>query len=262
MDTFGRLSVAWLILALGSACVRADDEWTLQAEETPQPTQPNSAAPTTAPPPPPANIPAPPTASPDVSGQEAVPQQSTAGSEGEAQPSPPPGQWTFTAQYGWVWMPYGDDYTYVPSDGGSPDMYVYSPSVGWAWVIAPWIWGWGPMPYFGVYGPRFAWWGRGYGHWYGFQSGFNTWNGRGYFRGGQWSGYGRGSPAPPRSGYVHPTEQARAPGSAFAAPPRTGYGMAPRTGSSAPRGGFGGHGGGGFGGHGGGGGGHGGGGHR
>jgi len=52
------------------------------------------------PPPPPAVLPTPPT---------------------EPQKSPPPrqapadtGQWVHTAQYGWVWMPYGDDYTNAP----------------------------------------------------------------------------------------------------------------------------------------------------
>src|SRR5512143_507936 len=38
----------------------------------------------------------------------------------------PAGQWIYTQQYGWVWMPYGDDYTYVPPDGyGEPYAYVY-----------------------------------------------------------------------------------------------------------------------------------------
>jgi hypothetical protein len=91
------------------------------------------------------------------------------------------GQWVRTAQYGWVWMPYGDQYTSVPPDGvGDPYEYVYYPAYGWTWVVAPWIWGWGPWPYFGAWGPNhFGWWGHGWwrrpGHWR---------PGPGWFRGG------------------------------------------------------------------------------
>ncbi len=75
----------------------------------------------------------------------------------------PPGQWVYTAQYGWVWMPYASAYTYVPPDGyGEPYMYVYHPYYGWNWLGAPWVWGWGPWPVFGVAGPGFyAWYGWG-----------------------------------------------------------------------------------------------------
>ena len=59
----------------------------------------------------------------------------------------PSGSWVYTAQYGWVWMPYADAYTYVPPSGyGEPYMYVYYPAGGWSWVVAPWLWGWGPLP--------------------------------------------------------------------------------------------------------------------
>jgi len=87
-------------------------------------------------------------------------------------PSVPPGQWVYTDQYGWVWMPYADSYTYVPQDGdGQPYEYVYYPTYGWTWVVAPWIWGWGPWPYFGVYGcASFGWYGHGWwqypSHWH------------------------------------------------------------------------------------------------
>lgn len=77
----------------------------------------------------------------------------------------PPGQWVYTAQYGWIWMPYADAYTSVPRDGwGTPYAYVYAPAyAGWTWVTAPWIWGVGPWPAFGVWGPaRFAWYGHGW----------------------------------------------------------------------------------------------------
>jgi hypothetical protein len=106
-----------------------------------------------------------------------------------AEPQPPPsvsvapgpasGQWVYTSQYGWVWMPYGSAYTYAPA-GAYPDMYVYFPSYGWRWVVAPWVWGIGPRPYFGVYGwARYGWYGHGFGRWYGFRGG-PVWAGRGW----------------------------------------------------------------------------------
>jgi hypothetical protein len=72
---------------------------------------------------------------------------------------PPEGQWVYTEQYGWVWMPYGNAYTHIPSDGNDPPyIYVYEPALGWAWVV------WGPVPYFGIFGGvRFGWWGHGWG---------------------------------------------------------------------------------------------------
>ena len=76
----------------------------------------------------------------------------------------PPGQWVYTQQYGWIWMPYSDAYTRVPANGyGEPYAYVYYPSYGWEWLAAPWVWGIGPWPTFGVFGPaRFAWYGHGW----------------------------------------------------------------------------------------------------
>jgi hypothetical protein len=75
------------------------------------------------------------------------------------------GQWVYTQQFGWVWMAYGDAYTYAPPGGdGQPYQYVYYPAYAeWTWVVAPWVWGYGPWPYFGVYGPaRFGWYGHGW----------------------------------------------------------------------------------------------------
>lgn len=79
-------------------------------------------------------------------------------------PSIPDGQWVYTQQYGWIWMPYSDRYAYVPTDGyGEPYAYVYYPAYGWTWLGAPWMWGFGPWPYFGYYGPvRYAWYGHGW----------------------------------------------------------------------------------------------------
>lgn len=84
----------------------------------------------------------------------------------QEQPPPitPPGQWVYTDQYGWIWMPYSEAYTYVPPDGwGAPYQYVYGAALGWTWVVAPWVWGWGPWPYFGVIGPvHYGWWHHGW----------------------------------------------------------------------------------------------------
>jgi hypothetical protein len=120
-------------------------------------------------------MPAPPSARPDAPAQ-----------------APIPGQWVYTDQYGWVWMPYGNQYTRVSPGGDPPTMYVYGPTYGWCWVSAPWVWGWGPLPFFGVYGTvHFGWWGNGFGHWYGFAGRYRSWGGPGWGRGG-WGrpGYG------------------------------------------------------------------------
>jgi hypothetical protein len=77
-------------------------------------------------------------------------------------PAAPPaaGQWVYTQQYGWVWMPYGQSYTYVPAEG-NPFMFVYGPTLGWRWVTAPWVFDYGPTPYWGVRGrAHFAWYSR------------------------------------------------------------------------------------------------------
>jgi hypothetical protein len=112
---------------------------------------------------------------------------------GEAQPAvqgeTPSGQWVQTEQYGWVWMPYSDAYTRVPSDGyGEPYMYVYGPDLGWSWLVAPWVWGLGPWPVFGFYGSaHFGWYAHGWWrtperwHWTGgsFSDGFRHAHGQG-----------------------------------------------------------------------------------
>jgi hypothetical protein len=178
----------------------------------PKSEEPSTPAPRDPPPPPPSSSerPKPPTTPPP---DTARPHDS------------PDGQWVWTTQYGWVWMPYGDDYTHVPPDGSTPNMYVYYPDAGWCWVVAPWLWGWGPMPYFGVLGPvHFGWWGYGLGHWYGFRGHYygRGWHGGSYWHGGRWVGGAR-----PRIGG----------GSGRSISPR---GFSPR-GSSSPRGLSGGH---------------------
>jgi hypothetical protein len=110
-------------------------------------TQPPTAAPTSQPPPPP-----PPTA------PTAQPIEPPA----DATSAPPPsakvaGEWVYTTQYGWVWMPYDQQYTHVIEDSGTAYEFVFYPGFGWRWVLAPWVFGIGPQPHF-VHGPvRFAW---------------------------------------------------------------------------------------------------------
>jgi hypothetical protein len=110
--------------------------------------------------------------------------------------SPPPnqtGQWVYTSQYGWVWMPYGQRYVDEGTYGAaSPYQYVYCVGVGWSWVAAPWLWGWGAYPYFGVWGPSHFAWYRGL-----YRSGY----GWGRYRGGSPRGYSSGGYA--RGGANH-----------------------------------------------------------
>jgi hypothetical protein len=158
------------------------------------------------------------------------------------------GQWVYTQQYGWVWMPYGQQYTYVPGTG-DPYMYCYYPGYGWDWLSAPWIFGWGPRPYWGAFGlGYFAW----YSHpWFGYRFGAGWGGYRGTWG---WRGGGAGyHPAGPAFGHA-----AAPAGHSFRASGRGVGGGGYRSGGFSGGGGF--HGGGG--GFHGGGGGHGGGGHR
>lgn len=147
----GTLVVSGTLLVL-PAVARAqaeeqeDSSWFVATDEAG--TEPQAAAPSPyAPPPaPPYESPSPPQA------------------ESQAPSSLPDGQWVYTQQYGWIWMAYADGYTHVPANGyGEPYAYVYYPTFGWTWLAAPWVWGFGPWPSFGVYGPaRFGWYGHGW----------------------------------------------------------------------------------------------------
>ena len=109
----------------------------------------------------------------------------------------PPGQWTYTQQYGWLWMPYDQRYTQVIDDAATAYEYVYYPAFGWSWVIAPWVLGFGVAPYWGALGPaHFAWyahpwfrvgtahlrpsWGPGFAAHGGFGHGAGRGGGRGH----------------------------------------------------------------------------------
>lgn len=148
------------------------------AQDTPAPSQP---APTAAPPPPPNTTPPAPPTTPEQVDNEQPPAEMDQPPLGNA----PAGQWTYTEQYGWIWTPYAQDYSYIDDAGDTAFAYAYYPSYGWRWLPAPWILGWGPRPYWGRFGVnRFAWhahpwfhvgvyrpnvwtnWGRSYGRGY------------------------------------------------------------------------------------------------
>jgi hypothetical protein len=79
--------------------------------------------------------------------------------------APPAGQWVYTSQYGWLWMPYEQGYTYVNADSDVSYVYVYYPSFGWRWVLSPWVFGLGPEPLWGAVGrARFAWYSHPWFH--------------------------------------------------------------------------------------------------
>jgi hypothetical protein len=166
------LKLAALLLAAAPAFPRAQ----APAEPVPPPTTPDMA-PSQAPPPtetpPPEMPPPPPQAAP------AVPPAAVA-----QPPAAPAGQWVRTVQYGWLWIPYGQEYTYIPADPQVfPEEYVYYPVYGWRWVAAPWVFGYGPEPLWGAPGIRlFAWytrpWFRVGGHW-----GWGGYRGWGRYRG-------------------------------------------------------------------------------
>jgi hypothetical protein len=208
----------------------------------------------------------------DAPAADAAPDEAAPGDVAQAA-GVPEGQWVQTQQYGWVWMPYADAYTWTPVDGyGEPAMYVYRPAFGWCWLAAPWVWGIGPWPYFGVHGyVHFGWYGHGWWrtphHWHYRPGHFaRTW---GAPRGGGWRGgprtFQRPLPAPrgfSRGGFApgprtdSPRGFSRGGGfrgersGGFAAPhtqSRGGFGSAPRSGGhgfSFDRGGGGSHGGG------------------
>jgi len=106
----------------------------------------------------------PPTAAPEE--PPPPPEQTPGAPAAQAQASPPAGQWVYTQQYGWLWMPQDDRYTFWSDyEYGDPYMYVYYPRIGWTWVAAPWLWGWGPVPWFGPgAGVYYHWAGNDWGH--------------------------------------------------------------------------------------------------
>ena len=149
---------------LGSSIARSQertdlpDDYAAPVAPSPELAQPASAAPTRPPPAPPLQPPPPPTAAED---DYLVPVPSD-DAQAAAPQGPSDGQWVYTDQYGWVFMPYGDQYVdEADASDETPFAFVYCPGNGWSWVAAPWLWGWGAYPYFGVLGPSHFGWFRG-----------------------------------------------------------------------------------------------------
>lgn len=106
----------------------------------------------------------------------------------------PGGQWVYTADDGWIWVP--NDASMAPIDD-VPYVYLYTATYGWTWYVSPW--GWGPYRY-GAW-VRHPWRPAGWrGGWVarphvvvrlhgpsqqGFPRGFGYGRGRGHGRGGR-----------------------------------------------------------------------------
>jgi len=181
------LLVSGTLMVLPAAAPAQDETWV----ETPGGSSeaPSTQAPSEQPPAPPSQMPAPPAQQPQPQAQAQVP--STAG------------QWVYTQQYGWIWMPYSDTYVYSPPTGyGEPYAYVYYPTYGWLWVAAPWVWGYGPWPYFGVYGAvSFGWYGAG---WWRYPYHYHYAPYYGGYYGGHYGGGGVPSYRPPGGTFPRP----------------------------------------------------------
>jgi len=120
------------------------------------PLQPPAPPPKETPPPPVTQAPPPPHAQP-------IEPPPAANAPRPAAPAvrAPAGQWVYTQQYGWLWMPYEQAYTHVVPDAALAYMFVYYPAFGWRWVVAPWVLGFGVAPYWGALGPvHFVWYAR------------------------------------------------------------------------------------------------------
>ena len=185
---------------LGSALLVSLAPSVAVAADTAAEAQPPGPAPQSAPPPLPPAMPPAPSAQPMETHAQAPSAGSPIAAPIAPAPSvpgapPPAGQWTYTQQYGWLWMPYDQRYTYVVDSASLAYEYVWYPTFGWSWVVAPWVLGLGVTPFWGVGGPvRFAWyshpwfrvgtahlrptWGRGLAPRGGFGRGFGGGHGR------------------------------------------------------------------------------------
>ena len=147
------LVVALTVLAAGSAHANAATSAQVEIQARPSSPQPDFV-----PPVPPSALP------PAPSAQLVVPNPLPDAAAALAV-SMPSGQWVFTQEYGWLWMPHHQKYAQVVENpdrrfGHSSVAYAYAyyPAFGWRWVVAPWILRFGTVPYWGVLGPaRFGW---------------------------------------------------------------------------------------------------------
>ena len=145
------------LLTLGtlaaSSAARADNQAVASAPASEA--QPSAPEPTAPPPAPAPRTPPPPSAQPI----ETPPPPAATVVRGA--PPAAAGQWVYTQQYGWLWMPYDQGYTYVVDNAALAYEYVFYPSFGWRWVVAPWVLGFGLAPHWGALGPgHFAWYAR------------------------------------------------------------------------------------------------------
>lgn len=69
----------------------------------------------------------------------------------------PGGQWVYTAEYGWLWIP--ETSSPVAVDG-VPYVFLYTPAYGWTWYVCPW--GFGSF-FYGAW-VRHAWHPAGWHH--------------------------------------------------------------------------------------------------
>ena len=94
-----------------------------------------------APPPPPApaqaqTAPPPPVSpAPQSAPVPAPPQPQTAPSPSTWVVSSAGGQWVYTSDYGWIWVPAGASTRNIE---GIPYVYLYTPAYGWTWYVSPW----------------------------------------------------------------------------------------------------------------------------
>src|SRR5437868_2252997 len=78
-----------------------------------------------------------------ASAQEQPPPPPVQVQEAPAPPAPqaswvrayPTGQWVYTSDYGWVWVPARSVTTVVE---GVPYAELYTPTYGWTWYVSPW----------------------------------------------------------------------------------------------------------------------------
>ncbi len=181
-----------------------------QPDEAPSATQSAIAAPTEAPPAPPLFPPLPPES--EAQAEEQVVAPATDGTKAS-------GQWFYTEYYGWVFVPYGDQYVSLATDFDPVAYaYVYRLGGGWAWLAAPWL---GADPYLiiGSVQPSQVGWHRGPSH-----------GGRGQ---GAHPGGGPGGPSPgPHAG---PYQRPRGPAPTHDSPGQRPRGPAPTHGSPGQR---------------------------
>lgn len=182
---------------------------------SPETAQPATAEPGELPPPPPAQPPPPPARREEhAAPAKPAPEEPAADDDvvyslrGVTITLPAPtlefmrvGQWVYTTQYGWVYMPYGDQYV-SPGTAADPYAYAYAyyPDNGWTWLSAPWLSGSGPYPYSGDLGN--AYWGR---HLRPYGGGYSRFRGPGQWPGGP----GGGMPGPRPWGADRPNRPAQ-----------------------------------------------------